>query len=295
MHIRLLPLLLLVAFAATLSPIASAQGTAPGHIKSVRATGEVYATAKATGLKTTLTDNAEIAQGSVVSTGKDSSVVLVFSNGAVVSLAAESELDIEQFTQDPFDASFSPSKATAEPTTSSTHLSLIHGELVSKVVKLNTSKGSDFIVKTPVGAAGIRGTVFRIIYHVDTATGKASFSLVTLEGRVAVTLATGSVNVAPVEVSSHKELKVTATVNVDSNGVVTVSLPSGATATLPTNTSTATNQQVAAAAETIAQAVANVVIPAPAPAPATSPAPPAPVQPTTPIQPINPTVVSPSS
>ena len=47
MHTRLLPLLLLVAFAATLSPIASAQGTAPGHIKSVRATGEVYATAKA--------------------------------------------------------------------------------------------------------------------------------------------------------------------------------------------------------------------------------------------------------
>jgi len=298
MHTRVLSILFSVTLAALLSPVASAQISAPGHIKSVRVTGEVFATTKATGLRTSLAENAEIAQGAVVSTGKDSSVVLVFSNGAVVSLASDTELDVEHFTQDPFDTSFSPSTAKEEPTTSSTHLNLIHGELVSKVVKLNSAKGSDFLVKTPVGAAGIRGTIFRIIYRVDTSTGKASFSLVTLEGRVAVTLASGTVNARPVEVSAHKEIRVSVDVNVDANGVVTVSLPSGATTTVATNTSTSTNQQVAAAADSIAQAVANVVIPVQAPAQPTSPAlpapAPAPVQPTTTIQPINPTVVSPS-
>jgi len=285
--------LLLVGLALALPQRASSQGSAPGQIKAVRVKGEVYSSIKASGAKTALIDDSDISQGAVISTGQNSSVVLVFSNGAMVNLGTDSELDIEQFTQDPFGTSFSPSTAKAEPTTSSTHLNLIHGELVSKVVKLNAAHGSDFVVKTPVGAAGIRGTIFRIIYRIDTSTGKASFSLVTLEGRVAVTLATGTVGAMPVEVSANKELKVTADVNIDSTGNVTVALPSGTATTAATNISTASSQQVAAAAEVIAQAVANVIV-APSPLPAAAPSPPATTSQSPVIQPINPTVVSPS-
>jgi hypothetical protein len=141
-----------------------------------------------------------------------------------------------------------------------------------------------------VGAAGIRGTVFRIIYRVDAATGTASYSLVALEGRVRVTLATGTVS-APVDVSAGNEVKVSAKVSVDANGNVTVTTPSGQAATVATKASTATTQEVAASADVIAQAVANVVLPPPAQqtAPTTTTTTTSPT-----LQPINPTVVSPA-
>ena len=54
-----------------------------------------------------------------------------------------------------------------EPGTSVTKLNLTRGELVGRVVHLNVDKGSEFTVRTPVGAAGIRGTIFRIIFRPD--------------------------------------------------------------------------------------------------------------------------------
>jgi hypothetical protein len=222
----------------------------------------------------------EIAQGAVVTTARGSSVILAFSNGATVNVGADSQLDIEQFTQDPFSRGVNLGSLVQEPTVSTTKLKLTYGELVSKVAKLNAAGGSTFEVSTPVGAAGIRGTTFRIVYRVDSATGRAQFSLATLEGVVTMTLANGAVNTSAVNVAAGTQVTVTG--DLDANGNVTLSLPAG-TVVVATNTPTATNAEIAASAETIASAVAAIVIPPP-PRPT----------PESLGQPVNPTVVSPS-
>ncbi len=296
-----LSLVLVTGVMLAFAPVArgAAAGAQPqGQIKAVRVRGEVFATIKATQVRSTLADNTFITDGTTVTTGKGASVVLVFSNGATINLGTDSALDIDRFTQDAFTTGFNAATITEEPTTSTTRLHLAHGELVSKVAKLHQSNGSSFIVDTPVGAAGIRGTTFRIVFIPDGA-GHATFTLTTLEGNVAVTLATGTVNAPAVSVTNGQEVSVAATVTTDAAGNVTVTLPSGASTAVPTTASAATTQQVTDSAAVIAQAVANVVI-APPPPPAgggtqnntnsnTN------ETPTPAIQPINPTVVSPSA
>ncbi|MEY3775111.1 MAG: hypothetical protein RLZZ129_1891 [Verrucomicrobiota bacterium] len=195
----------MVGFAALLCADAQAQQpAAPGQIKAARVTGSVSATKD--GVTIAVTRGTELSQGYVINTAKNSSVVLVFSNGATMNLAQETSLAIDEFTQDPFADEISVAQLTAEPSASRTRLNLSRGELVGNVKKLNYDAGSSFEVQTPVGAAGIRGTTFRLVFRPD-GSGKAFFSLTTLEGNVV--LASGSVNL-PTETSvpDNKEIEV---------------------------------------------------------------------------------------
>ena len=281
MQTKFLCWLLLLGLCFALPRDLSAQETVPastasqpaGQIVAARVRGTITATDKVTNAVTPIVEGSELSQGARVTTGKESSVVLVFSNGATISLGSESLLDIEQFTQDPFSEAFSASEATVEPTTSTTRLRLTRGELVGKVAKLKREQGSTFTVGTPVGAAGIRGTTFRIVYRPD-GTGKAFFSMTTLEGNVEVTVASGGVD-TPIEVTDNKEVilaEITIEVN-DVTGVVTVTTPAG-TSVVATNASTTSTQQIVAAAQQIAEAVATVVIKSSPPPPAAAPPPP---------------------
>lgn len=233
----------------------------PGLIKVAKVTGAV--TAVKDGVTTPLANGSEISQGYVVNTAKDSSVVLVFSNGATVNLAQDSSLSIDEFLQDPFADEVAVSKLTSEPSVSNTKLSLSRGELVGNVKKLNYDAGSSFNVQTPVGAAGIRGTTFRIIFRPD-GTGKAFFSLTTVEGNVV--LASGTVNMpAEVAVPDNREVEVVLDVSVDAaTGTVTVSAPATTPVTV-TVTPPTTQAQVAAVAQQVAEVVATVVFAPPAP------------------------------
>jgi hypothetical protein len=96
---------------------------------------------------------------------------------------------------------------TQEPTTSVTKLNLTKGELVGKVVHLNIDRGSEFTVQTPVGAAGIRGTTFEIIFRPDPSNpGHSLFTVYTVEGNVTVEVGHGS---APVSVPAGKQVVAT--------------------------------------------------------------------------------------
>jgi hypothetical protein len=108
--------------------------------------------------------------------------VLVFSNGATVSLGPDTRLSIDKFLQDPFSQSVKIEELSTEPpgSTSVTSLKLVRGEMVSNVKKLNKAGGSTFTVQTPVGAAGIRGTTFEIFFKPGEDT--ASFGLRMVEG-----------------------------------------------------------------------------------------------------------------
>jgi hypothetical protein len=291
MNKKYLTWLWLLGFAAFLCMDASAQtAQAPGQIRVAKVTG--MATAVKDGNTITLQNGTELTQGYVVNTGKNSSVVLVFSNGATLNLAADTSLAIDEFTQDPFAEELSVSKLTSEPSTSKTKLNLSRGELVGNVKKLNYDAGSSFSIQTPVGAAGIRGTTFRIIFRPD-GTGKAFFSLTTVEGNVV--LAAGTVNLPnETSVPDNKEVEVIIDVNVDAEtGVVTVAVGSAPPVVVADARPTSV-AEVATTVQQIATAVAAVTFSAPAtppttPPPATPPAetppaetPPPPVTPPTP-------------
>jgi hypothetical protein len=264
MHKTVFLWIFLLGLALTTTTALQAQATLPGRIVLARVTPDVTVTNKATGEAKAAVNAMEIAQNYTVTTGKTGSVVLVFSNGATINLKQDSVLDIEQYLQDPLETAFEPEKATNEPTVSNTKLNLTRGELVGNVKKLNKAKNSSFSVQTPVGAAGIRGTTFRIVYR-PSGTGTAFFSLTTTEGNVTLEAAgTVAIPVAanPAQGETPKEVVIEVQVN-DTTGVVTISTGSG-----PAKVIDAPVTSVAAVTSSVAevvQAVASVVFAAPTP------------------------------
>lgn len=259
MHKKLLTWLWLFGFAAMLCLDARAQTAAPGQIKAAKVTGTVTATKD--GATIELKNGSELAQGYVVNTAKDSSVVLVFSNGATLNLAQDSSLAIDEFLQDPFADEVAVSKLTAEPSRSTTKLNLSRGELVGNVKKLNYDKGSSFNIQTPVGAAGIRGTTFRIVFRPD-GTGKAFFSLTTVEGNVV--LARGSVNLpADTSVPENQEVAVEIDVTVDpATGTLTLTVGAAPPVVIPASTTSLA--EVINTIQQVVQATATTTFTAPA-------------------------------
>ena len=260
----------LAAQAAAPAAPAAASGTqVAGVIKAARVTGTVTATINATKAVTPVTNTTVLAQGSTVNTGNNSSVVLVFSNGATVNLGANSELNIETFTQNPFDTPLDKlNDLKEEPTISTTKIHLNRGELVGKVAHLKIEQGSTFTVATPVGAAGIRGTTFQIVFTPSGDGRTFNFTLTTADGAVVFGTVNAPANAAPVTVSNNQQVNLTGGVN-PQTGTVTITPPApGTPAATSGNVATvvdapnASIAQVLAQAQTMAQSVANTVIPA---------------------------------
>lgn len=113
-------------------------------------------------------------QGAVIKTGPNSSAVVVFANGATATLGANTEVEVTKFYQEAFVGTLAVD-AEAEPSVSQTEIDLRSGEIVGRVRRLSSS--STFVVNTPVGAAGVRGTIFAISY--SPVTGTYTLSTVT--------------------------------------------------------------------------------------------------------------------
>ena len=252
MQFKSFPGFLLLGLFCLLAVRVSAQGAE--RIVAARVRGDVSVTIKATNARSQVIDGTEISQGSIVTTAKDSSVVLIFSNGATINLGTESTLDIEQFIQDPFSTPINTATVTEEPSKSTTKLMLTRGELVGKVAKLRKDQGSSFTVGTPVGAAGIRGTVFRVVYKPD-GSGKAFFALTVQVGDVGFAF-TGSVN-APASVTDNNEISGELNVQTDpATGITTVGFPNGQT--LPVNPASAASMEaISSAVQQLAQTLFN--------------------------------------
>lgn len=168
------------AFVAIALSLNAAAQTAAGQIKAAKVEGQVFKLA-ANGTSTPLKNGELLTETDTVTTGKGASMVLVFMNGSSVKLGADSRLAIDEFKMDPLAADINASTLKAEPSVSKTTLNLAYGEMVGDVKKLNTS--SSYSIKTPVGAAGIRGTIYRIVFR-PSANGKAFFTISTAEGKV---------------------------------------------------------------------------------------------------------------
>jgi hypothetical protein len=195
-----------------LSLNASAQ-TQAGQIKAAKPEGEVMKVNK-DGTTTAIHNNDALTETDVITTGAGASVVLVFMNGSTVRLGANSRLAIDEFKMDPLaeDLKMSDysSREKTEPSVSKTALNLSYGELVGDVKHLN--KSSSYSVKTPVGAAGIRGTIFKIVYT-PQADGKAFFTVSTAEGLVVMQ----GVTEKEIPIASGKEVVVTVDIPTTTN------------------------------------------------------------------------------
>jgi hypothetical protein len=261
MHQRFLPWLLIGVLFASFSlraHAASGQFKSPGKILVARVVGK--ATKTLNGSVTELKKEDAVETSAKVNTiGANSSVVLAFSNGATTRLGGDTELVIDEFLQDPFSEEVRPSTIDAEPTPSRTKLSLNRGELVGDVKKLKLQQDAAFTVQTPVGAAGVRGTVFRIVFRPSSTPGQALFQLSTAAGLVDYQgiNATGA-GTAKVDITQGQEISFTVSITINAQGQIVVNVqppPPGATTGIPANTLA----QVATAATDIAGAVINAV------------------------------------
>ena len=223
----------------------------------------------------------------VITTGKSASVVLVFMNGSSVKLGAESRLAIDEFKMDPLADDIKMSDLKAEPTVSKTALNLSYGEMVGDVKKLN--KSSSYSVKTPVGAAGIRGTIFRIVFR-PSSDGKAFFTVSTAEGRVVME----GVTAEEIPIVEGKEVVVTVDIPTTPTAPGETPAPIAPPVIETRDIPAATSALIAAAAITISQTVQETTFtptpPATTPPPAAetppptteTPPPPKPTEPTLP-------------
>jgi len=161
--------------AAVFAVVAQAVSLAPGAFSAGTVKGDVTYKLAGTTQYLALTSGTALPQGSTIKTGPGSLAVIVFSNGATASIRPGSEVQITKFEQEAFSG---PLPTSAEPSVSNTEIKIINGEVVSKVSKLK--KGSKYVVSSPVGAAGVRGTIFTVTYNAAT----GAYTVATLEGQV---------------------------------------------------------------------------------------------------------------
>tara|TARA_B100001093_G_C26834693_1_gene1017804 strand:+ start:1229 stop:2740 length:1512 start_codon:yes stop_codon:yes gene_type:complete len=118
-----------------------------------------------------------ISPNHTVRTGRYSEIGLLFANGATILITANSEVSLDKYILEEFDGNNQQViSQIQEPSSSKTRLNLHYGELFYKSISLN--QDSEFEIETPLGAAGIRGTEFKI------AAAGNSVSILLAEGKL---------------------------------------------------------------------------------------------------------------
>ncbi len=103
-------------------------------------------------------------EGNTVRTLPGSNVLIVFSNGVVMEIYENSEMQVTQFKQEKFDAQMDGTflRLNKDPSKSTTLINLRSGSVMCEVKKINRGEGSKFNIYTPVGSFAVLGTVFTI-------------------------------------------------------------------------------------------------------------------------------------
>jgi formylglycine-generating enzyme required for sulfatase activity len=105
--------------------------------------------------------------GSQIKVGANSEIILLFSNGTITTLGANTQMFVRAFIQKNFDGPDKKVSDLQEEVSSSTlSLDLQIGDMVVDVKKLK--KESNFAITSPLGTAGIRGTQFKLVSLEDS-------------------------------------------------------------------------------------------------------------------------------
>lgn len=154
--------------------------TQQGKIKAFLVRGQVSLINNATGNTVPLRRGMEFTEGFSIRVAESASCLLLLSNGSSLNLTPGTSVDFETFRQEPFDMrKGSYASLTADPSQSTTVTNMSFGRMVFDVKKL--SPNSSFNMKTPAGAAGIRGT------NGDQSTDGDTMTVRVTEGEVEVT------------------------------------------------------------------------------------------------------------
>ena len=107
----------------------------------------------------------------ILTTGKTGKIALLFSNGTLITIKPGSRFYLRTYKQleGIVEGSVDPGKLTEEPTQSELSGHLDYGDLVVKAPKLK--KGSSMKLTSPLGVAGIRGTMFQLMAVRNSVTG----------------------------------------------------------------------------------------------------------------------------
>lgn len=181
--------------AVVLAVVAQAADLAPGALSAGTVKGDVSYKLAGTSEYMPLTAGTAIPQGATIKTGGGSIVVIVFGSGSTASIRPDSEVEITKFEQEAFTG---PLPEDSEPSVSNTQIKIVNGQVVSKVSKLK--KGSEFVVNSPVGAAGVRGTIFSVTYNAAT----GAYSIQVVEGGVVLRTVSGQTSA----LSANQQLQV---------------------------------------------------------------------------------------
>lgn len=153
----------------------AAEGWKPGNVRVLKVTGDVTLHIEKTKTTEPLKEGTFVRQDQIIKTGGSSSTVLLFSNGTTVTVQPNSEFHFNKFLQFPFDSSEINYKGLKEePSKSQTEIEITKGSFIADVAKL--AKGSSFNIETPLGVAGIRGTLIQVTVN-TTAGGQISVTI----------------------------------------------------------------------------------------------------------------------
>lgn len=174
----------LPATAQTPAAAPAGQESAPtdlGSIKIGNLKGAVTLVNPNTGATVEARADAIFTAPTTVITDSDSTILLLFSNGSVVEVQPGSRIEVNQFTQQPYDAALGSYTGLAEdPSPSQAVIRVISGEVVARVCKLNPA--STFLILTPTGRYRVNDEVIVVGY--DAATGNSSASNISGNGSV---------------------------------------------------------------------------------------------------------------
>lgn len=138
-------------------------------------------------------------EGYTVETNLESTTELILSNGSTLIVSPNTLLEIRTFKQVASNLIIEGSyqKLDKEPSPSVTEIEVKRGKVLGEVRKLNPM--SSYTIKTPVGVARIRGTIYEVGYEEDKK-GMATMSVGCVRGSVEATVfasSSGPVSVAP--------------------------------------------------------------------------------------------------
>ena len=185
----------------------------------------------------------KLSEGYVAQAGIGGKIVLLLSNGTVMTLESQTKLKISEFSQEPFDAAGRKvSDLAEEPSKSNVKLDLDWGSIVVATKKLNRESRLD--INSPTGTAGIRGTQFQMSQAPGTGVkldvSESTVAFTPLGGGQTVPVgagqgldvsAAGAVTPRPISPVAAQNITATNTAAVAATGDVSLSAVSDAMAT----------------------------------------------------------------
>lgn len=207
-------LICLTAFAATfLSLSLHAEELKKGTIKAFLVKGDDVKLVLKSGQEVPLKRGDVFKDGTSVKTGENSTAVVILSNGSSVRIGPESELVFNKVEQ----AAFDPSKGsyltlTEDPSQSRTDLKLKNGSIAGETKHLTLA--SEYVVGTPIGSAGIRGTTFGAKVSSAVVNGQVVYTVTFSKGEGTVTFNAGPAGEGTSgELADGQEITIEGTIN----------------------------------------------------------------------------------